>query len=76
MPRCWWYVPFWLLLPLFVLLLLHSSLHGRLERCAAYLPQLQLLNRKVQKIMMKSEDKSTKEAYILTIFQYENFYYE
>jgi hypothetical protein len=35
-----------------------------MERCVAYLPQLQLRHRKVQKIMLKSREKSSKEASI------------
>ena len=62
------FVPLWM-----------DDLEG-MENCVAYLPQLQLRHRKVQKIMMKSEEKSSEEAsihyYLSTIFHYENSYIE
>ena len=66
---CWCFLYFEHILCWFSSLLLHSFLHGRLERCVAYLPQLQLRHRKVQKIMIKSEEKSSKKLlqYLLTI---------
>ena len=67
-------VPFWM-----------DNLEGiqGMERCVAYLPQLQLRHRKVQKIVIKSEEKLSKEAASISTyyqpffnFQYENFYIE
>ena len=51
MPRCW------ISLLRLSLLLLHSLLQWQLERCVAYLPQVQLRHRKVQKMRTSQQKK-------------------